>query len=131
MEFIKHLLSPNKYQITQNEIGVVSPYKLQCKKIRDECDKNKFADVTIGTAEVFQGQEKKIMIISTVRTGKRALGDFLGNAQRFNVMITRAQSLLIVVGDPHLLRKDSNWKVFIKYCFKNRCLIQGKYYFRP
>lgn len=67
--------------IDQKDIGVVSPYKLQCSKIRNECEKRCRADITIGTAEVFQGQEKKVMIISTVRSGKRSLGDFLGNAQ--------------------------------------------------
>lgn len=51
--------------------------------------------------------------------------------QRFNVMITRAKSLLIIVGDPYLLEQDANWSKFIQFCFKNRCLVQGKRYFRP
>lgn len=80
-ELITVILTSQKYQITQNDIGVVSPYKLQCKIIREICDKNQFKEITIGTAECFQGQERKVMIISTVRSGKRALGDFLGNAQ--------------------------------------------------
>lgn len=63
------------------DIGIVSPYKLQCKKIKEICNLNNFKDVAIGTAEVYQGQEKKVIIISTVRAGNRSLGDFLGNAQ--------------------------------------------------
>lgn len=45
-------------------------------------------------------------------------------------MLTRAKNLLIVVGDPHLLSTNSNWRSFIEYCFKKRCLIQGKHYFK-
>ena len=30
-------------------------------------------------------------------------------SQRFNVAITRAQALLIVVGNPHVLCKDRHW----------------------
>lgn len=82
MEFIQMLLSEDKYKITQSDIGVVSPYKLQCKKIQENCDKRNFKEVTIGTAEVFQGQERKVMIMSTVRAGKKkSLGNFLSNAQ--------------------------------------------------
>lgn len=59
----------SKVKVTQSDIGVVTPYKLQCKVIARECRKNGFENITIGTAEVFQGQEKPIMIVSTVRTG--------------------------------------------------------------
>lgn len=81
IEFIRMLLAEDKYEIAQTDIGVVSPYKLQCKKIQENCEKNDFKHITIGTAEVFQGQERKVMIMSTVRSGKRNLGDFLCNAQ--------------------------------------------------
>ncbi|XP_055301201.1 putative helicase mov-10-B.1 isoform X2 [Sitodiplosis mosellana] len=129
MELIAKLL---KNDVDKSDIGIVSPYKLQCRKIRQECNKMKYIDITIGSAEVFQGQERKVMIMSTVRAGQRHLGEFLSNAQRFNVMLTRAQSLLIIVGDPHLLYKDPNWSVFIRFCMKNRCLIQGQrnFYFK-
>lgn len=72
IEYIKKLLKNDgkiKKSVTQSHIGVVTPYKLQCKKITRACHQNNFNDITIGTAEVFQGQEKPIMIVSTVRTG--------------------------------------------------------------
>ena len=74
----------------------------------------------------FQGQERKVIIVSTVRskadtTGSDALRDlgFLTNPKRFNVALTRAQALLIVVGNPKLLSFDDNWKVFIDYVVNN------------
>lgn len=78
MELIKKLVQRG---VAPSDIGIVSPYKLQCKKIRQKCDKNRFNDITIGTAEVFQGQERKVMIMSTVRAKQKNLCDFLSNAQ--------------------------------------------------
>lgn len=69
----------------------------------------------IGSVEEFQGQEKKVIILSTVRSIKEnetaddaslisALG-FLANPKRFNVSISRAIALLIVIGNPLILAK--------------------------
>lgn len=40
-------------------------------------------------------------------------------------MLTRAQYLLIVVGDPHTLNTNPHWHEFIKYCYTNGSLIQS------
>jgi superfamily I DNA and/or RNA helicase len=48
----------------------------------------------------------------------RGLG-FLTNPKRFNVALTRAQALLIVVGNATLLSIDENWKIFIDFVIKN------------
>lgn len=80
MEFVNMLMSMDS--ITQSDCGIVSPYKLQCKIIKQHCEKNNYKEIVIGPAEVFQGKEKPIMIVSTVRSGRNsALGDFLQNAQ--------------------------------------------------
>jgi len=39
--------------------------------------------------------------------------------QRFNVAITRAKALLIVIGNPGILCKDHYWKTFLDYCKEN------------
>lgn len=56
--------------VTQDDIGVVSPYKRQCEKIRLQLTNNGYGDIVVGPAETFQGQERRIMFISTVRTGE-------------------------------------------------------------
>lgn len=70
--YIKRILSTklkNGENVSEADIGVVTPYKLQCRRISQACRSNRFPDITIGTAEQFQGQEKPIMIVSTVRAG--------------------------------------------------------------
>lgn len=79
MEFVEMLLEIDT--ITQTDIGIVTPYKLQCKILKQNCEKKNYKDIIIGSAEVFQGQEKSVMIVSTVRSGRTKLGDFLANAQ--------------------------------------------------
>lgn len=79
MDFIKKLLKPgNHHKITQADIGVVTPYKMQRRYISQACHRLKLEDITIGTAEVFQGQERPVMIVSTVRSGGNRLG-FVNN----------------------------------------------------
>lgn len=73
------------------DIGVVSPYKLQCKIIDKLCRRMGFNGITVGTAEVYQGQEKPVMIVSTVCTG--GILGFVNSAQvRFILLILFTQS---------------------------------------
>ena len=60
--------------------------------------------------------------MSTVRSNsdfvehdiRHTLG-FVANPRRFNVAMTRAQSLLIIVGDPVILSLDQMWRAFLDY----------------
>lgn len=81
IEQIKELVRPDAdhRKVQFSDIGIVTPYKLQCKIIGKLCDRLEYSGVTIGTAEVFQGQEKPIMILSTVRTG--GILGFVNSAQ--------------------------------------------------
>lgn len=87
-------------RVSQKDIGIVSPYKAQLNMLRDNLRHAK--DVEIGTAEYYQGREKKIIIISTVRS--RVNVGFLKSEKRLNVCITRAKSLLILVGNANTLQ---------------------------
>jgi len=68
-----------------------------------------------------------VIIISTVRSSdehvtfdvRHNLG-FLENPKRFNVAITRAQSLLIVVGNPNVLAIDTrHWGALLRLCIEH------------
>lgn len=79
MDYVKKLLNvrfKNRKvsQLKESDIGIVTPYKKQCKRIAQVCRREKFNDILIGTAETFQGKEKPVIIVSTVRSDERTLG---------------------------------------------------------
>lgn len=136
-------------------IGIVSPYSAQCRKLKARL-KAEFSEIhdgiTIGTAESLQGQERTIIIISTVRSNGN-LGPFAADErvivllnvyiififnkciylifcflcffQRLNVMTTRAKRLLIIVGDANTLCLDKNWAELYNHCLKNEATLNN------
>ena len=89
---------------------MIAPYRRQVQKLRQKLKAEGLGDVMVGSTEEFQGQERRIIIVSTVRstpqyvnTDKQYKLGFLQNPKRFNVAITRSQALLIVVGNPQIL----------------------------
>jgi superfamily I DNA and/or RNA helicase len=93
--------------------------------MRELLKSNGIRDVKIGSVEEFQGQERMVMILSTVRV--MAMEDdsmgFISNPNRINVALTRARALLIVIGDPHLLNTDRNWGVVLRDCIKRNAYV--------
>lgn len=55
------------------DIGIVTPYRRQMQKLDSMCKKRGYKDITVGSVEQFQGQEKLIIIISTVRSQSNLL----------------------------------------------------------
>uniref|UniRef100_A0A8C2FQR2 RNA helicase n=1 Tax=Cyprinus carpio TaxID=7962 RepID=A0A8C2FQR2_CYPCA len=120
-------------KIAPKEIGIIAPYRKQVEKIRKAIKMHTelksclgIEEMKVGSVEEFQGQERKVIIVSTVRSDKKhiildetfSIG-FLKNEKRFNVAVTRAKSLLIMVGNPIILQTDANWGRFINYCIEN------------
>ncbi|KAL5477180.1 hypothetical protein EMCRGX_G023934 [Ephydatia muelleri] len=104
-----------KRLVLETDIGIISPYNKQVEKISFLLDSEGLRDVKVGSVEEFQGRENLVIIISTVRSSDDMFVDdmrkqvgFVSNPKRFNVAISRAQALLIVVGNPHLLAQAIN-----------------------
>lgn len=118
VEFTRSLTANGN--LNEEDIGIITPYKQQVLKIKKAFENLDMCDIKVGSVEQFQGQERKVIIISTVRStikhnefdSNHCLG-FLTNPRRFNVSVTRAISLLIIVGNPHILAKDYYWNKLI------------------
>uniref|UniRef100_A0A3P9KB63 RNA helicase n=1 Tax=Oryzias latipes TaxID=8090 RepID=A0A3P9KB63_ORYLA len=134
MDYVQKLLEAQgkkgEPKIAPKEIGIIAPYRKQVQKIRRALEKVgqnfRLLDMNalkVGSVEEFQGQERRVILVSTVRSSseymefdkKFSLG-FVKNEKRFNVAVTRAKALLIVVGNPVVLKTDPTWACFLQYC---------------
>lgn len=141
LEIVGDLLLQNK-TLEASDIGIISPYAAQTKYLSwlfsprplDEGDYNgsvgvsvasqrltrllgahRAADATrveVNTVDGFQGREKSVIILSTVRSNKTGHIGFLTDKRRLNVALTRAKDALFVVGNEKTLRMAtmSEWK---------------------
>ncbi|TKS77630.1 putative helicase mov-10-B.2 [Collichthys lucidus] len=147
VDYVKKLLQTHGKRglstISPKDIGIIAPYRRQVLKIRRALEKLEKDDnimfknmrgLKVGSVEEFQGQERKVIMVSTVRSSpdfveidKQFNLGFVKNekninllnlflVQRFNVAVTRAKALLIVVGNPRVLKSDDTWARFIQYC---------------
>jgi helicase MOV-10 len=132
VEYVKLLLLESRPPVQPEDIGIITPYARQAQKIRlaltaSLANSNVVDRIKVGSVEVFQGQERRVIILSTVRsepdkvsTDLRYNLGFVASAKRFNVAVTRAKSLLIVIGCAKVLSMDrANWLPFLQYCREN------------
>ncbi|CEG80934.1 hypothetical protein RMATCC62417_15195 [Rhizopus microsporus] len=114
----KILQSMIELNVLPSEIGVVSLYKEQADKLSDHlavhnAGNSTYKNIQISTVDAFQGGEKEIIILSTVRTTESA---FMQNEPRINVALTRAKRHLIILGDRHMLLMNDLWSKIIWDC---------------
>jgi uncharacterized protein len=92
----------DRHTITEDNILVVTPYNAQVRRIRDLLPTR----ARLGTVDRFQGQEAPVVIYSTATSSpedQRRAMDFLYSLNRFNVALSRAQTLVVLVSSPELL----------------------------
>ena len=93
---------------------MITPYTRQVKQIVDQLSNLKIPQgVEVRTVDGFQGREKKIILISTVRSNDENEIGFLNSQQRMNVLLTRAQHAMIVFGNRTTLSSDHLWRSWI------------------
>eukprot|EP01080_Neovahlkampfia_damariscottae_P007590 gene7590-11913_t len=121
-----NLLNSLTVDVNSTDIAILTPYRKQVQLIRKKLRSCNLSAIRVGTIEDYQGQESLITIISTVRCNPKRLSmdqknsiGVVNHPKRFNVALTRAIALSIVVGDPNLLKIDKNWVKFIGHVKKN------------
>jgi superfamily I DNA and/or RNA helicase len=91
---LKHVMSLLRMRpdCKQHDIGIITPYNKQVHKITRLLRANDMRDIKVGSAEMFQGQERQVILVSTVRSSHDVTGfdakhniGFLDNPKRFNV----------------------------------------------
>ena len=91
--------------VEDRDIIVVTPYNAQRRLIERKLHDAGF-DVKVGTVDKFQGQEAAIVIYSMATSSGEDVPrdmEFLFERNRFNVAISRARALSILVCSPRLL----------------------------
>ena len=143
VDIVKEILNDTNLSFTTNDIGVVASFRAQVlliRKSRDYISLMYSSQLTqyikgtmlrnvglnairVGSIDDYQGQEENVVIVSTVFAGPHLTNDsrgndlgLLGNPRRFNVAVTRASSLLVVIGKSNSIRRDPCWKDLISLC---------------
>uniref|UniRef100_A0A7S3GI06 RNA helicase n=1 Tax=Palpitomonas bilix TaxID=652834 RepID=A0A7S3GI06_9EUKA len=137
-QYVQKILTPpsGRGHLSPLDIGVIAPYRRQVRLIREHLREKGLAAVSVGTVDDYQGQEKTVIIISTTISRdissnesltkssifRNVVDDSLGmvgNPKRFNVAITRAKALLVIIGNPRTLAHNKYWKKLLEYAVEN------------
>lgn len=124
-------------KINDQSIGIMTPYADQVFRIRSELRKRRMAGISVERVLNVQGKQFRAIFLSTVRTRRTTTNNtngkeedvdygFLSNSKLLNTAITRAQSMVAVVGDPIALCSIGKcrkiWERFIEICHQNKSL---------
>ncbi|MFV5690554.1 TM0106 family RecB-like putative nuclease [Flavobacterium sp. LT1R49] len=94
----------NKHLLQHTDIKIITPYNSNVFELQ-----KRMPNVEIGTVDKFQGQEAPVIIYSlassTPEDAPRGM-DFLYSPNRFNVAVSRAKVIFIMVGNPRLFEPD-------------------------
>ncbi|KAM7346087.1 mov10 RISC complex RNA helicase [Cochliomyia hominivorax] len=126
MWFLQRLLVDgiDGQKVEQSDIGIITPYKVQNKRIQHRLNDRGWWGVESGAVETFQGREKQIIIVSLVRSFA-GLG-FVRNPKRLNVILSRPKSLLILMGNPLTLRRNADFAYIMDECKKHGTFLRKK-----
>ncbi len=73
------------------------------------------------TVDQAQGKDKAVVIVSFVRSNKdKKVGTLLKDKQRLNVLLTRAQRKLVMIGSLNTLKEDALIAEMLNECFKRK-----------
>lgn len=130
-EIVNNLM--NLGSITPKQIGIITPYSAQVKKLTRYFDErggltqhnDRYHKLSINTVDGFQGREKDIIIYSAVRSNKSGNVGFLRDWRRMNVSLTRAKSAMILLGDEQTLKHESNWSKWLQWAESNQLIVRN------
>ncbi|RAR73744.1 TM0106 family RecB-like putative nuclease [Flavobacterium aciduliphilum] len=90
--------------LTKKDIKVISPYNAQVQRIVEQVE-----GISVGTVDKFQGQEAPVIIYSVATSSPEDAPrgmDFLYSPNRFNVAVSRAKAIFIMVANDSIFEPD-------------------------
>ena len=99
--------------VRTSDIAIISPYAIQTKLLK-ELTSQRWSQLEISTIDAYQGSEKEVIILSTVRSNKEGRLGFLKDPQRMNVAITRAKKQFILIANAETLGREKQWASFLQ-----------------
>lgn len=127
VNMILKLIEMNPKIAFAERIVVITPYRLQRELLMTAFNHQANTEIVFKTIEVctvdsYQGKEKSIVILSTVRGQPgRSIG-FLSDLRRMNVALTRAKQSLWIVGQSDTLTVNPEWSKLIDSVRERSCL---------
>ena len=94
----------NKKVFQKSDIKIITPYNSSVFELQ-----KRIPDIEIGTVDKFQGQEAAVIIYSLASSSPEDAPrgmDFLYSPNRFNVAVSRAKAIFILVGSPNIFEPD-------------------------
>jgi uncharacterized protein len=101
-----------EHPITLNDIKIITPYNAQVQALLEA-----IPGVEVGTVDKFQGQEAPIIIYSVATSSPEEAPrgmEFLYSPNRFNVAVSRAKALFILVGNGKIFEPECKSPAQIK-----------------
>ena len=124
VEMIEQLVT--QQGILTSSIGVMAAFRAQVVLIRRLLREKLLGAVNVGIVEDYQAVERDVIIVSCTRSSKELVNadverraGLFHQHKRMNVALTRAENLLVVVGDPDTMAEDPLWNEWLGFCRDN------------
>jgi superfamily I DNA and/or RNA helicase len=124
LEIVQQLCQ--KEGVSTQSIGVMAAFRAQVVLIRKLLREHNLGSVNVGMVEDYQAVERHVIVLSLTRSNEvflakdveRRAGLFR-QPKRINVALTRAEHLLIVIGNPVTMGNEPIWKEWLLFCYQN------------
>lgn len=105
LSLLEKLAKEMKETTVSYSIGIITPYRAQLEMIKSRLSSIHIENLNpdVNTVDAFQGNQRDIIIYSTVRSNAKNQIGFLREEARLNVSFSRAKRALIIVGDDQFL----------------------------
>ncbi|KAF6259617.1 AAA domain-containing protein [Scenedesmus sp. NREL 46B-D3] len=128
--------------LAPGDLGVISPYAAQVSLLSKQLQERGYTinarggssdqedegwvpdELEVKSVDGYQGREKEVILLSTVRANSQQQVGFVDDWRRANVALSRARTALVVIGHRSTLRGSETWSAFLKHVAEQGCLVK-------